>query len=85
MTERTVTLTENVRQTCTHIDLDYLKRFRKQIAEDDIECVRPDDVVERNIRHKHVPLLLKCQAIAAEPIIVDVFQKSLGRNRVRNG
>jgi hypothetical protein len=85
MTERTVPLAETVRQTGPHIDFNHLKGFGQQIAEHGVKGVCAGDVVERDVGEKDVPLLFKRQAVAAEPIVIDVCEKSLGGGCVGNG
>lgn len=84
MTEGIVPLAKTMCQASPYVDLNHLKRFAEQIAERYIEHIRANDVVERHVGEKDMPLLLKRQAEAAEPIVIDVGEKPLGSRHVGN-
>ena len=82
--ERAMPLAEDVCQISPHVDLDYFEGFSEQVAEHDVEVVRAGNIIERDIWKKYVPLLFKCQAITAEPIVVDVCEKTFGGGHIGN-
>ena len=84
VTEWAMPAAEDVCKTSPHVDLDHFEGFGEQVAEHDIEGIRAGDVVERVPGEKNMPLVLKCQAVAAEPIVVHMREKPLGGSRIGN-